>query len=125
MVVTKPGCRFVYVPATIKLLDTLVAMDVAPVPGQPAVLTITAGCNGLHKPESKHYLGEAIDLRSKNFPEAVKEIFAKEYERALGMGFTVRLERRGEEQEHFHVQCTKGTRYAGSLMNPIAEEYRA
>ena len=104
---TKPGVRFGgFTPALCVMLSVLVEMDEGkPVGGQPEDLVITAGSDGKHSPNSRHYKFEALDIRSKAFPSpAAKEQFRAAYERRLGGQFRVLLEGFGRSYEHFHVQ---------------------
>lgn len=91
----------------------------------PDELVITAIYDGTHLPNSKHYTGEAIDLRSHNFKNVAEKLaFRSELEDALnshplvaskGMGnhFRVLYENPGTENEHFHVQVKKGLSFPG------------
>lgn len=91
----------------------------------PEVLTITSIYDGTHLPDSRHYRGEAIDIRSKNFKSlADKTRFRAELEGALnhhplasaqGVGdcFRVLMENGGTDNEHFHVQVKKGKTFSG------------
>lgn len=93
--------------------------------GLPDQLVITSIYDGKHSPNSRHYRGEAIDLRSKNFPTvAAKRAFRAELENALnthpvalasGVGnlFRVLLEGIGTPNEHFHIQVKKGATFKG------------
>jgi hypothetical protein len=88
-------------------------------------LTITSIYDGTHLPDSRHYLGEAIDIRAKNFNKMAEKIqFRGELESALnthplalaqgaGGSFRVLLENPGGDNEHFHVQVKKGRTFAG------------
>ena len=80
----------------------------------PAEIMITSVNDSTHLPTSKHYLNEAIDLRSHNFDATKKELFRKQLEDFLNIGspcpFTVLLESIGTSNEHFHVQVRKGVR---------------
>ena len=75
---------------------------------------ITSANDSTHLPTSKHYLDEAIDLRSNNFQAESKAMFRTELEKFLNLGspcpFTVLLEDIGTSNEHFHVQVKKGNR---------------
>lgn len=124
MVVTKPGVRLVFTPAILKITETLMQFDQAPLRGQPTDLVITAGVDGVHLPNSKHYLAEALDIRSHTFAPELKALFRSELEKALGPMFRVLLEDPGLETEHFHAQVGRGIRFAGSLTTPVADEYR-
>lgn len=91
----------------------------------PEVLVITSIYDGQHLPDSRHYRGEAIDIRSKNFASlADKSKFRMELENALnthplvtaqGMGghFRILFEDAGQDSEHFHVQVKKGLDFPG------------
>jgi hypothetical protein len=97
--------------------------------GLPEVLVITSINDGTHLANSKHYLDEAVDIRSLNFPDKQsKENFRSGLERALnshptmvaqGMGdsFRVLLENPGANDattaEHFHIQVKKGKEFKG------------
>lgn len=79
---------------------------------QPTDLVITSMNDSLHMSNSRHYMNEAIDLRSKNFKsQEDKETFRYELELTLGPFFTVILENEGTENEHFHIQVKKGLKY--------------
>ncbi len=78
----------------------------------PDVLTVTAGSDGQHMAGSRHYTGEAIDVRSQSFPSLdAKERFREAYETALGPKFRVLFESVGTNQEHFHAQVARGGAY--------------
>lgn len=91
----------------------------------PAELVITAIYDGEHLPESKHYIGQAIDIRSKNILQmSDKLLFRRELEGVLnthplalaqgvGNAFRVLLENPGGDNEHFHVQVKKGGTFEG------------
>jgi len=91
----------------------------------PDELVITSIYDGTHLPTSRHYTGEAIDVRSKNFKTLEdKTKFRGELEDALnshpaavaqGLGdsFRVLIEDGGKDNEHFHVQVRKGVKYPG------------
>ncbi len=78
----------------------------------PDKLVVTAGSDGEHKIGSRHYTGEAIDVRSKNFQtREAKERFREAYEAALGPKFRVLFEKVGTDQEHFHAQVRREGTY--------------
>lgn len=81
-------------------------------PDVPDPVQITAISNGQHMTGSRHYRGEAVDIRSKSFQSAdAKRWFCDELAAALGPRFTVLLESAGQANEHVHVQVRKGTAY--------------
>jgi hypothetical protein len=71
-------------------------------------VTITSGNDSKHMAGSKHYSGEAIDIRSKNFPtkEAKQEFIAAVLARLdlTGAGYQMFLESEGQANEHFHLE---------------------
>lgn len=69
---------------------------------QHAELVITSGINGLHRPGSKHYTGDAIDLRSKTLNEPHRAL--KELKKRLGTDYDVLLEGHETPNAHFHIE---------------------
>lgn len=67
-------------------------------------IVITSGSDGIHKPDSKHYKGEAIDIRTSNLPDVVA--FQKLLVAALGPKFSVL-----NEGDHLHLQVRLGGVY--------------
>ena len=65
-------------------------------------VVITSGTDGVHKPTSRHYKGEAVDIRTSNLPKTFQKLLSA----ALGPRFTVL-----DEGDHLHVQPRKGTTY--------------
>lgn len=95
----KPGVRFEHDSLALgRILATLLLLD------HPGTLVITSGSDGTHSPTSRHYRGEALDLRIWNLhdPEAVRA----KIQAALGPKFTALM-----ESDHIHVQVKKGGRY--------------
>lgn len=74
-------------------------------------LTVTSAFDGEHMPNSRHYRGEALDLRSHNMTKAKKVKFQAWVTETLGPKFTVLLENPGQVNEHFHIQVRKGIRF--------------
>ena|SRR3990167_4443255 len=71
----------------------------------PWDVVVTAGTDGKHMKGSKHYTGEALDVRSKNFPsKRAKQEFVAAVLLRLGPGYEMFLESEGKVQEHFHVE---------------------
>ena len=68
--------------------------------GHNYVMTITSGKDGIHKRKSKHYDGEAIDIRIRDmkFPlkntSLIKNLLGKDYDVML-------------EKDHIHIEYDK------------------
>lgn len=60
---------------------------------------ITSAIDGKHKPKSKHYSGNALDFRTKNFTKAQQKMFAVAMKESLGDSFDVIL-----EKNHLHIE---------------------
>lgn len=107
----KANCRIKELtPFLLRVFDVLDWMGVArKIPVKE--LTITSIYDGVHSKNSKHYTGNAVDVRSKNFPSssAKREFMALLEEELDNYGFahTVLLEDEGKPNEHFHVQVKK------------------
>lgn len=75
----------------------------------PFDLIVTSGNDSTHKEGSKHYVDQALDLRSWSFPEGTHEGVRWVLERALNSApvppvpFRVLF-----EGDHFHCQVAKG-----------------
>jgi hypothetical protein len=112
MLTTKPGVRFaVITPALLHMLGVLERLSHMLL-GLPAEgLVITAGSDGTHMAGSKHYTGEAIDVRSKTLSAVAKHALVKGLRDELGERFTVLLEDEGRPNEHVHCQVRKGRRF--------------
>jgi hypothetical protein len=67
-------------------------------------IVITAGSDGVHMAGSRHYVGEALDLRRWNISDV--PAFIAKLSSALGPRFSVI-----DEHDHLHVQVRKGSRY--------------
>lgn len=66
---------------------------------------ITALKDGKHMEGSKHYRGEAADLRSKHLKTlALKINILNDLKEYLGADFDVILENQDKENEHFHLE---------------------
>jgi hypothetical protein len=96
---TKPGVRFdKESPALSRLLGQLLLLD------YPGEAVVTAGSDGKHMVGSKHYTGNAIDIRSWNLSDV--KAFVDAYQKALGPKFSVII-----EPDHIHAQVRKGLTY--------------
>ena len=60
---------------------------------------LTSGVEGKHSHQSSHYLGYAIDLRTRDFAPGVANIVSKELQARLRGDYQVFL-----EGDHIHVQ---------------------
>lgn len=71
----------------------------------PVDIVITSGTDGKHKQGSMHYVGAALDVRSKNFPNrASKDRFLELVLSRLGAKYEGFLESVGTANEHFHFE---------------------
>ena len=61
--------------------------------------TITSGSDGVHGPNSLHYKGKALDLRTRDLPPAVVMDIHTDLKTALGEQFDVVI-----EEDHIHVE---------------------
>ena len=62
---------------------------------------ITCGLDGKHMPGSKHYTGEALDLRTRHLDMRLRPVLAEDYSKALGPQYDVVLE---DNPPHIHVE---------------------
>lgn len=104
---TKPGVRFAtFTPDLVEILGALVRLAAHPLLPSEG-LVITSGSDGQHLANSKHYTGQAVDVRSRSFATANKVAFTSVLRDTLGPRFTVLLEHEGLAQEHWHIQTRK------------------
>lgn len=73
-------------------------------------ITITSGNDSLHMTGSKHYSGEALDIRSKDMDN--KLIFLSKVMARLGDKYQGILEGEGTPNEHFHIEYDPGVKNA-------------
>lgn len=72
---------------------------------EPNDVTITSGTDGKHMKGSKHHIGAALDVRTKNFPSAAaKRHFINAVLQRLGKGYQGILEHEGRANEHAHIE---------------------
>jgi hypothetical protein len=62
-------------------------------------VTITSGTDGKHMTGSKHYTGEALDVRKSNLTKAERAAFLAAVKQRLGKGYDVI-----DEPSHFHIE---------------------
>lgn len=67
--------------------------------GRPEGTTITSGEDGRHSHTSKHYAGDAVDLRTRYFTAEVAREVARELSAAAGPNYDVIL-----EDTHIHME---------------------
>jgi hypothetical protein len=112
----KPGVLFgpeggppIIAPAGYLILDALKAASRKL--GQD--LTITSGTDGAHSgPDDPHHKGEAYDIRSHDFPAALRPAVVKAVMDQLGWKqFYGYIENPGAGDEHFHFQRKKDTTF--------------
>ena len=66
---------------------------------------ITSACGGKHGRGSLHYVGLALDFRTKTIKETrAKRRLVRDLRRALGRQYDVLLESEGKRNEHLHVE---------------------
>ncbi len=69
------------------------------------VPVITSANDSTHGVNSYHYSDYALDLRSKNLSELQKDqILAELKKRLSGRNYDVLLEKRGTDNEHYHIE---------------------
>ena len=89
-----------------RLLATLLLVPEPPWWKAGSPLVITSGSDGSHLPHSKHYRGEALDLRVWGLTASQREDLRAHIETALGKKFRVL-----DEVDHLHAQVRKGQSY--------------
>ena len=67
-------------------------------------MVITSGNDSTHMEGSKHYTGEALDVRTKHLPATLKTALAEMVRQRLGPKYQVILESVGTPNEHLHVE---------------------
>ncbi len=67
-------------------------------------LVVTSVLDGRHSRGSLHYVGHAVDLRTKSLPRRTKVATLKKLREALGADYDVILEGEGTPNEHAHVE---------------------
>lgn len=65
-------------------------------------MVVTSCTDGVHSKGSRHYVGLAVDIRSKGLPKPAET--AAVIQEALGSEFDVLLEGAGTDNEHLHVE---------------------
>lgn len=116
-----PACRIRLTPATRAMLTVLEEWSFR-FPG--GVVVITHGTDGKHSVNSKHYTGNALDVRAKtlslaaalDLKETLQEFLDSHFRAGnIPVPFTVLLEDPGGPNSHFHLQVKKGYVYPDGL----------
>ena len=72
---------------------------------EPAEVVITSANDSQHMVGSKHYSGEALDIRTKSFANhTAKQSFLDAVLKRLGKGDQGFIENEGKDSEHIHVE---------------------
>ncbi len=79
------------------LLARIIAGEIFARYGVAAI--ITSALDGKHSKNSKHYTGQAIDLRTRHMDARLRPVIAEAIKKALGRRYFVLL-----EKDHIHVQ---------------------
>lgn len=98
MLRTKPDVRFeVITRALLRMLTVLENISTL----QNHDITITAGTEGKHMPGSKHYTGEALDIRTRDLSDAQRDYILFTLRSRLGLGYDVVEE---FNPPHIHIE---------------------
>lgn len=82
---------------SMEIVEALYAcMTVCNAKGMQSVV-ITSAIDGQHSPKSLHYSGNAVDIRSRNWPDSIG--MAQQIREILGQDFDVIL-----EVDHLHIE---------------------
>lgn len=98
----KPGVDLRGLQPQMALAYTIACAVYAKVGGYECV--ITSASDGVHGPNSLHYKGLALDLRTKHVDDDSKVMLLHTLKAAMGAQFDVILESIGEENEHAHLE---------------------
>lgn len=71
-------------------------------------LWVTSVNEGRHKPGSLHYVGKAVDIRSKAFVPDKKKALLAAFKEAYDQDYDLILESEGQPFEHFHLEYDPG-----------------
>ncbi len=101
-----------YVKNSVRPRSLVIAAAVvnASIEGQLPDLTITSGNDSHHMEGSKHYTGDALDVRSKHLSEEQLASLVSIVRRRLGYGYQVIVEDRGKPGEHVHLEYDPASR---------------
>ena len=100
----KSGVRVGRGPSPQLLMALMVAVEVYAEGGADCIVTSLG--DGTHNEKSRHYTGDAVDLRVKHVSsDKADEIYDELFHRLLPLGpeYLVLREYRGEPQDHIHL----------------------
>lgn len=72
--------------------------------GSTGMCVITSASDGVHGPNSLHYKGLALDLRTNNIIDAFLPVIVRELTAALGEQFDVVFEDSHGPNQHVHIE---------------------
>lgn len=101
MISIKPGASIRRLQPEMSVAHTVVA-SIFTAHGLDTV--ITEGTGGVHGRASKHYVGYALDYRTKHVPRNVLGQLIRVVRESLGVEFDVVFESEGEDNEHLHIE---------------------
>jgi hypothetical protein len=111
MIFTKTTVKFAHIaPAGFRILGALELVSRT----LQVDLTISAGTDGLHAKNSRHYTGEAYDVRTRGIDAPMLQAIIEMLKLELGPRFTVLYEDPGTANQHLHLQPLKGSTYSES-----------
>ena len=73
-------------------------------------VTITSGLDGTHKPGSLHYVGQALDIRSKTYPKVGVSQVIQEFKKTYDTEYDLIWENPGQPNEHLHLEFDPGNK---------------
>jgi hypothetical protein len=97
MVSLKPGVSLSVLQPQI-LLAVIVVESIWRAYGHKS-LVLTSVADGVHRSDSLHYVGNAIDIRTRDLPRSRQELLRTLISQALGAEFDVVL-----ESDHLHIE---------------------
>ncbi len=86
------------------LVIAAAVINIANAMGLEKDMVITSANDGRHMTGSKHYTGEALDIRTKTLTMDERVGFIDHLKRKLGSNYDVVLEDLGRANEHLHVE---------------------
>lgn len=84
------------------LIALMIAKDVWRDAGQE--LTVTAIRDGKHRVGSLHYVGRAVDVRTKDLPHDIKPLLIASLKNRVTLDYDIVFEDEGGSNEHLHIE---------------------